>query len=234
MSGTPKPYDGHYQSYDELGFSQFQENDGGEISWNGEDDGNPAPQATHSTTVDGLFQPQETEFLSLLSPFSDFQPGLGWIGLGVSSNWREFSTRHLLTHPGSQDLNFWPVEHAAAAHGKSLALLDNVSEYFAAATVLPPVAWEEEEEEEATLLQPPAGLTNAGEQFTAAAVENDEEALLKKLRAAGYGYAAISEKMREQLGIEITANALVKRYQKLPKTCENVSEPPLNPYIRTG
>ncbi|EAQ85411.1 predicted protein [Chaetomium globosum CBS 148.51] len=42
------------------------------------------------------------------------------------------------------------------------------------------------------------------------------------LRAAGYGYAAISEKMREKLGIEITANALVKRYQKLPKTCESV------------
>ncbi|KAH6640248.1 hypothetical protein F5144DRAFT_88882 [Chaetomium tenue] len=221
MSGAPNPYDGRYQPGDELGSSQFQENDGGESCWNGEDDGNPATQATPPTAVDESFQPQQSEFFDLLPSFDIPEPGLSWTGVEASSDWADFEvSSNLFADWAIQNAQSWDAEHLVVVSDQLLAWFTSEGEQSTAATAIPLMVWEEEDE--ATLLQPPAGPMNAREQSTAAPMENDEETLLKRLRAAGYGYAAISEKMREELGIEVTANALVKRYQKLPKTCENV------------
>jgi len=70
-------------------------------------------------------------------------------------------------------------------------------------------------EETATPLSPHLGLP-FGE-------GTNEENLLMTLRDAGHGFTYISQQMHEQLGIEITSNALVKRYGKIQNMYMTVS-----------
>jgi intein-encoded DNA endonuclease-like protein len=58
--------------------------------------------------------------------------------------------------------------------------------------------------------------------------EVDVETLVKRLRDEGYGYTAISEMVREQLGVEVTASDLVRRVRKRPNTSESVGWLSLN------
>jgi hypothetical protein len=191
MSGNcPTSRDGHHQSDEEFGVSQFGDDDDNLVSW-----------ATHPAAVDALFERQQSDYFDTLSSASDHVLS----GEGFFSDWTsvEPSTNVFANFPGSST---YPLQHFVG----------------------PPLP--------TPGLAQPTSFTNATEPPTPAPAplvceEKDQETLLIRLRAAGYGYAAISEKMREQLGIEITANALVKRYQKSPKTCESVSRPLFPPEL---
>lgn len=207
--------DAHYQSYDEFSFSQpFGTSDGAAGSATGGVDTGQISRGTHPTAVDEPFQQQHHDSSNPLSSACD--PGFPWPAVPSYG---------------------WPNDEM------SPNLFASFSDFPAYSPTGPSAA-----PPSATGLTGLTGLTGATQTATsfidmreqpgivpvtspAACKKVDEETLLKSLRDAGYGYTAISEAMRKQLGIEITANALVKRYQKMPNACESVSGLPSNPDI---
>ena len=46
-------------------------------------------------------------------------------------------------------------------------------------------------------------------------MEKEQEEILVQRRAEGVGFNEIAEEIRQKTGVEVTRNALVKRYQKI-------------------
>lgn len=174
-----------------------QPDDGFDVSqfYGGED--NLSSWATHPAAVDAFFQRQQSDFLEPLPSAS----GHVFSGAGVAfAGWAgvEASGNTFADFPGSFD--YPPQDPTGPCPAPGPVRLETPFTSIAEPSMAVPAPSICEEEDVQTLM-------------------------LKSLRSAGYGYAAIAEMMRAQLGIEITANALVKRYQKLPKVCESVSRP---------
>ena len=216
MTGNyPTGHDGYCRSYDEFNLSQpYETSYSGAASTTGDVDVDPVSWDTHSIPVDGLFQRQHHDSSTPLSSGCDsvfpgpVVPFDGWVNDEMSFN--------LFAAGGLPDSSAYPPDG-----------------------ILPPAGGSASITLATGLAQPAASFINMGAQsatvpaiFPPTCNEVDEETLLKSLRDAGHGFPAISKIMREQLGIEITANALVKRYQKMPKTCESVSGLPPNSDIQ--
>jgi hypothetical protein len=193
----------HSRSSSGFGFVPIYDSDGGAASSTGTADGDNVTWATHPATVDELFQQQQFDFATPDLPGLDGTL-CDWPSLEVSSDWTNPEVSPNL-FAGLSDPSAYPFSGIMSSAEDSAAF-PSAAGVLQSATLANNVG-------EQPMLTPAAPQAMSNEEL-------DQDALLRRLRDAGYGYAAISAAMRAQLGIEITANALVKRYQKMPKTSE--------------
>jgi len=107
----------------------------------------------------------------------------------LTSQFRPENAHGFISNTSSASASWQPL---GSAHAGSTA-----SDNIPAQAYLPPV-----------LFAPCGG-------FSKKTVEKEQEEILVQRRAEGVGFNEIAEEIRQKTGVEVTRNALVKRYQKI-------------------
>ncbi|KAK3291213.1 uncharacterized protein B0H64DRAFT_377974 [Chaetomium fimeti] len=147
---------------------------------------------THPTAVDEVFQQQQSEFITPVPPGPDGTFS-DWSSPGVPPDWTNADASSGL-FASLPDPSAHPFGGALPYRGGPATSFNNVGGQSMVVPTIPPTMRK----------------------------ELAEDTLLRTLRDAGFGYSTIAKEFLTQLGVRISANALVKRYQKMPKTCEGV------------